>query len=254
MATESSTKDKREAWRSTFERLDEDCSGTLAPPELKRLLSMVGQPCDDAALAKYMDAIGLDSSASVTYDQFVAMAEKASTTVTRSQLRGIFAALDIDCSGYLTAAEMRHFLTQVDIHLEDDDMSELISMYDLDGNGQLTIDEFEHTIKQCGVAIVEDEEEEIQEPEPPATTESTTHEDEVTASLGSVSDEALREALGSFDKTGKGSVSIADIREAASLLSAHRAGTAGHLHWSENRELRGLGSVMRKVNHIDHCI
>ena len=69
------------------------------------------------------------------------------------------AILQLLSSGYLTAAELQHFIGNLPVSNSfsgDDKISQLLQMYDEDGNGRITFDEFEQIFIDLGFKVNED--------------------------------------------------------------------------------------------------
>ena len=50
----------------------------------------------------------------------------------------VFKVFDADGNGYITAAELRHVMTNLDFKLEDEEIDEIINEADIDGDGQIS--------------------------------------------------------------------------------------------------------------------
>ena len=58
----------------------------------------------------------------------------------------VFKVFDQDGSGYITAAELRHVMMNLDEELTDQEIDNLIAEADVDGDGQIGYDEFKRLI------------------------------------------------------------------------------------------------------------
>ncbi|KAJ8308523.1 hypothetical protein KUTeg_013397 [Tegillarca granosa] len=58
------------------------------------------------------------------------------------ELREAFKVFDKDGNGYITAAELRHVMTNLGEKLTDDEVNEMIREADIDMDGQVNYDEF----------------------------------------------------------------------------------------------------------------
>lgn len=244
-----------ENWLSTFKHFDVDKNGTISCGELQSALASLGRKCSKGEVGQMISRAGVDPSKPLDFETFCYVMRIGSQerVLRRSDLQQIFNAVDIDCSGYLTAAELRHFLTEIDVHKEDAVMSEMIKLYDLDGSGDITMSEFEAIILSLGFTIAEDEPEvtatscsldtikEEEEKQEPSGTEGI--------SLDSF-DDKLRVTMEAFDLNGSGMVYPKDIAEAAELLRKKKLNIPNHLHWDASRQRQGLGDNVLQANHL----
>lgn len=229
--------------------------------ELKSALGACDRHVGDKELRDMVHKRGMDpDNLRMDYDAFVNfMGEPSRISV--ADLHKYFYALDLDGSGYLTAAELRHVMTNMNLSPDDAVVDEMVAMYDLDGNGQLQVDEFVELIKGLGLAVFDDLEDE------PETTKSETDSEDVEEERDETPEmsvackidefpEPLREKIKMFDLEGTGVVTASDLERAAELLKIEKMAGAMDpesnpaLHWTKGREKRGLGELIYKANHI----
>lgn len=250
---------KESSWNDTFNMLDVDKSGFIETDELSAVLIALGQQNSDEHVAQLLEAEGISFDGdNVKIDQamFLKIVESnghsnADNVLTKSSVFDMFQSFDIDQSGYLTVAELAHFLANLGTYLGDEKMSQLLRMYDDDGNARISFEEFRGIVIDMGFEVVDDED----EPSGAASADiisiadsSPKPEEEGSKgkiiSLASIADEDLRKALAPFDKTGSGTIDLAKVQECA-----EGSGPA-KLHWSEKRPDVPLSNHIRSVNHI----
>ncbi|ELW47266.1 Calmodulin [Tupaia chinensis] len=66
------------------------------------------------------------------------MARKMKDTDSEEEIREAFRVFDKDGNGYISAAELRHVMTNLGEKLTDEEVDEMIREADIDGDGQLT--------------------------------------------------------------------------------------------------------------------
>lgn len=253
--------------RNTFDLLDKDKGGTISFEELKSAMSACDRKVTDEELSDMLRSRGFDPvNLELDYDGFCNFmgGESSSTKISLSEVHKFFHALDLDGSGYLTAAELRHVMTNMGLLSDDGVMDEMIAMYDMDGNGQVQIDEFVELVKGLGMEVYDDLLEEESDPEGSVSGTVTAYklqeEEEKEEPTIEVPVDAfphdLRHVMSRFDVSGSGCVTEADLLRAAELLKVekmagvHDPEANPSLHWSKGREKRGLGEVIYKANHI----
>ena len=62
----------------------------------------------------------------------------------------VFKVFDNDGNGYITAAELRHVMTNLEEKLTDDEIDEMINEADIDGDGQISYNEFKKMMMETG--------------------------------------------------------------------------------------------------------
>lgn len=259
---------KNDFLRDTFDLLDKDKGGSISFAELKAAMSACDRKIDDKELRDMLHSRGFDpENLELDYDAFCNfMGGESSYKISLSDVHKFFHALDLDGSGYLTAAELRHVMTNMNLPSNDGVMDEMIAMYDLDGNGQVQVDEFVELVKGLGMEVYDDTDGELEkQTDSTAVTKvdaieegAKAEEDEVPSISVPIESfpKELQSALAYLDFTGDGTIAEADLLRAAELLKiekmagVHDPEANPSLHWTKGREKRGLGEVIYKANHI----
>ena len=68
------------------------------------------------------------------------MAKKMKETDSDEELREAFRVFDKDGNGFISAAELRHVMTNLGEKLTDEEVDEMIREADIDGDGQVNYD------------------------------------------------------------------------------------------------------------------
>ena len=68
------------------------------------------------------------------------MARKMKDTDTEEELKEAFRVFDKDGNGFISAAELRHVMTNLGEKLTDEEVDEMIREADIDGDGQVNYD------------------------------------------------------------------------------------------------------------------
>jgi calmodulin len=91
-------------------------------------------------MIKEVDANG---DGTIDFPEFLnLMAKKMQDTDTEDDLKEAFKVFDKDNDGYISAAELRHVLTNIGEKLSDEEVDEMIREADIDGDGQINYEEF----------------------------------------------------------------------------------------------------------------
>ncbi|KAA8583316.1 hypothetical protein FQN60_015862 [Etheostoma spectabile] len=79
----------------------------------------------------------------IDFPEFLTMmARKMKDTDSEEEIREAFRVFDKDGNGYISAAELRHVMTNLGEKLTDEEVDEMIREADIDGDGQVNYEEF----------------------------------------------------------------------------------------------------------------
>jgi len=117
-----------------FDMFDPNRSGEISTRDLFHQLKAFGQ-----TELKNLEGTG-EENKMISRGEFEnIMSDKSNL---ENELRAVFKLMDLDNSGFLTAAELRHVMTQYNLHLNDSEIDGMIAKLDRDGDGQVDIEEF----------------------------------------------------------------------------------------------------------------
>lgn len=80
------------------------------------------------------------------------MARKMKDTDSEEEIREAFRVFDKDGNGFISAAELRHVMTNLGEKLTDEEVDEMIREADIDGDGQVN---YEGEFKDLALFVVE---------------------------------------------------------------------------------------------------
>lgn len=246
-------------WRHTFDYFDHDANGVISAPDLRQSFLSLGENHSDQSIKGMLVTDGDQSdAAAINFDKFLAAIDHAQPNITRDEVKTIFSTLDIDRSGYLTAAKLAHLLANMRIDVDDADVAQMMAIFDLDGNNQISVHEFEKILLHMGYQIDNKSGgDQSQKADKNIVTKDPDVKLPTEINLSSLSGDVL-EALKLFDLNNTGTVSMEDLTVAAELLKSSATHTeSGHgdkedhsLHWDPNLKRHGLSKYIRKVNHV----
>ena len=133
--------------KQAFALFDMDGSGEVSTDELGTVLETLGQKVTQEELVQIIAEVDQDGGGSVDFDEFVdLMSSRMSENNEEYDIIDVFKVFDQDGSGYITAAELRHVMMNLDEELTDKEIDNLIAEADVDGDGQIGYDEFKRLI------------------------------------------------------------------------------------------------------------
>ncbi|GBP79245.1 Calmodulin [Eumeta japonica] len=89
----------------------------------------------------------------IDFPEFLTMmARKMKDTDSEEEIREAFRVFDKDGNGFISAAELRHVMTNLGEKLTDEEVDEMIREADIDGDGQVNYEDFHALAKKVFAA------------------------------------------------------------------------------------------------------
>jgi len=141
------TSEQIEEFKEAFNLFDKDGDGVITTKELGTVMRSLGQNPSEVELQDMINEVDQDGNGTLDFEEFLVMMAKKQIQMQNAEdneeeLKEAFKVFDKDNNGYISAAELRHVMTNLGEKLTDEEVEEMIKEADTDGDGQVNYDEF----------------------------------------------------------------------------------------------------------------
>uniref|UniRef100_A0A8V0Z225 Calmodulin 1 (phosphorylase kinase, delta) n=1 Tax=Gallus gallus TaxID=9031 RepID=A0A8V0Z225_CHICK len=143
------TEEQIAEFKEAFSLFDKDGDGTITTKELGTVMRSLGQNPTEAELQDMINEVDADGNGTIDFPEFLTMmARKMKDTDSEEEIREAFRVFDKDGNGYISAAELRHVMTNLGEKLTDEEVDEMIREADIDGDGQVNYEDDDCKVKR----------------------------------------------------------------------------------------------------------
>eukprot|EP01096_Ripella_sp_DP13-Kostka_P014652 TRINITY_DN6693_c0_g1_i1.p2 TRINITY_DN6693_c0_g1~~TRINITY_DN6693_c0_g1_i1.p2 ORF type:complete len:185 (+),score=81.30 TRINITY_DN6693_c0_g1_i1:78-557(+) len=138
------TNDQYKELKEAFSVIDRDGDGEITTNELKVVLQSMGlTKVTETEIAQMISDVDTDRNGTVNFSEFLTMMHKKMRTADEEQeIRAAFNVFDKNGDGMISAAELRHVLTNLGEKLSDEDVEDMIRTADANKDGFVDWNEF----------------------------------------------------------------------------------------------------------------
>ncbi|XP_061496310.1 calmodulin-like protein 3 [Rhineura floridana] len=137
------TEEQLTEYKEAFSLFDKDGDGTITTKELGTVMRSLGHNPTEAELQSMINEVDTNASGMVDFAEFLSlMAKQSKDSESEEEIREAFRVFDKEGNGYISAAELRHVMTNLGEKLTDEEVDEMIKEADVDRDGRVNYEEF----------------------------------------------------------------------------------------------------------------
>ncbi|KAL2507368.1 Calmodulin-7 [Forsythia ovata] len=135
--------DQISEYKKAFSLFDMDGDGCITIEELGFMMSSLGLKPTEAELQLMIKQVDADGNGKIDFLEFLnLMVQMKTDTDSEEELKEAFRVFDTDQDGFISAAELHHFMLNLRKNLTNEEVDEMIHEADDDGDGQINFEEF----------------------------------------------------------------------------------------------------------------
>jgi calmodulin len=135
--------------KEIFDVFDADGSGEIAIDEMGSLLASMGMELTQSDLAIIVKKFDTGGDGTISFEEFWAYMKSRKAKINPEQVVAqVFAMIDSDGSGCITAEEFSDTLRKLPTEISEEDINALVREIDSGGDGEISLHEFAHVLNK----------------------------------------------------------------------------------------------------------
>eukprot|EP00054_Salpingoeca_dolichothecata_P036633 m.274334 g.274334 ORF g.274334 m.274334 type:complete len:150 (+) comp69030_c0_seq1:95-544(+) len=141
---DSLTEEQIAEYKEAFTLFDRDGDSHISASELGTVMRSLGANPTEQELSDMVNQVDTNGDGNIDFPEFLTMMAKhdGSAKDEQEELLASFRVFDVDGSGTISAAELRHVMTSLGEKLTDEEVDDMIREADLNNDGCIDYQEF----------------------------------------------------------------------------------------------------------------
>ncbi|KAJ5074190.1 calmodulin-7 [Anaeramoeba ignava] len=141
------TEEQIKEFKETFRLFDKDGDGEITALELKSMLQSLGQNPTDQDIQNMIKEVDVDGDGKIQENEFLKIFERRlNAEEDENFVQMVFKLLDKDDDGYITSAELNHFLNSIGERMTSEELEILINFADTTKQGRVSFEDFKRVV------------------------------------------------------------------------------------------------------------
>ncbi|KAK3097154.1 hypothetical protein FSP39_006899 [Pinctada imbricata] len=125
-------------FKEAFSLFDKEGDGTITTKELGTVMRSLGQNPSETELQSMINEVDADGNGTIDFPEFLSMMNsKMKDTDAEGEVKEAFSVFDKDGSGFISASELKHVMTNLGEKLTDEEVEEMMREADVDKDGRV---------------------------------------------------------------------------------------------------------------------
>ncbi|KAL6043378.1 calmodulin-like 3 [Balamuthia mandrillaris] len=134
-------------FKEAFSLFDKDSDGKIKASELGTVMRSLGTSPTNAEVKEILSEMGKSANANIDFPEFLTiMARKLENNGTEEDVIAAFKVFDKDGAGTVSAAEIRHVITNIGETLSPEEADAMLKDAEIDGSGRINYYKFAKTL------------------------------------------------------------------------------------------------------------
>eukprot|EP00298_Acanthocystis_sp_HF-20_P016902 c21621_g3_i2.p1 GENE.c21621_g3_i2~~c21621_g3_i2.p1 ORF type:complete len:167 (-),score=68.94 c21621_g3_i2:20-469(-) len=130
-------------FKEAFSLFDKDGSSTISTKDLGTVMRSLGASPTEAEVQEMIKKVDTDGSGKVEFTDFLGlMAQKLKEKDSEEDVVNAFRVFDKEGNGLVSAAELRHVLTNLGEKLTEEEVDTMLKEADIDADGNINYEQF----------------------------------------------------------------------------------------------------------------